>query len=1154
MGTGTETMASLISGVHGTVATATDRAAARVRRSLLLVLAVALALALGAVPAGAVPLVKTGTFASAGSGAGQVSEPQGVAVDQATGDVYVADRRNHRIDKFDAQGNFILTFGREVDQTSGGDVCTAASGDTCQAGANVAGDEGQILEPAYVAVDNSGGPSAGDVYVGDAHVFRTGAGLSYREGILISKFDSSGSFISANEGRDTVTGGLSKLVSGIAVDPGGNLWVSDEGFVYEFSQSGKSIRSWSEGTVGTSTATTDMTVDASSVFIVGGELQVVSMAVTGLLQGWVTPELSLVTNHSGAALTIDPATDDLYVGDGGGAITHYDSSCAPVTSADEFRPVVGCSPMDSFGSGDLSLVGGLGLDPETTTLYASDRSADQIVIFGPPAAGAPVVDSESASSAGSIGATLAATITPLGHDTACEVQYVDDAAFQGSGYATATGVPCAVDDLGSGFANQPAKAVLSGLAAGTSYHYRFVASNSAGATDGADRSFTTEEAASGLPDGRAYEMVTPADKNSGQLQVIPGSDGRFGGEFAAVDGSRMAFMTLEANSSAQFAGLSFLAARGAGGWSSQGQVPPQSTEGGFFLCPGFSTLIPAYASDLSKNLFADGYFQQFGCGHDDPALVAGEPQGVQNLFVHDNRSGSYQLVSVNPVSGSPADANYDASTPDLSHVVFDESAQLTAGAPSGEDDLYDWSGGSVRLVSSLSGASIAGGHEVANDLHAISADGSKIFFQAGGDLYVRKDGAQTSQVDASQGSGPGGGGRFWVASVDGEAVFFTDDASAGLTGDTVPGSGQNLYRYDVGTGHLTDLTPGGEASVSGVSGIADDGSYVYFVATGSLASGAIAGQPNLYVTHAGATAFIATLPPSESCDWEVGRVFDCARVSSDGTHIAFGSYTSLTSIDTAGNIEIYLYDARTRALACASCSHRGLATTGAAAISTAMPDSFFAVSFVYSLPGNLSADGSRMFFNTSQPLVARDTDGTRDVYEYEQDGSGSCKTAGGCTYLISSGVDPTESIFLGASANGDDVFFSTGHELLPQDIDGSTDIYDARVNGGFAPSAAPAPCAGEGCRGPTVSPPSLGPAASATFAGPGNLVAPVVAPVVKSKPLTRAQQLAKALGACRKKPKKRRHGCEVQAKRRFGARSRANQSSRRSFVFNKGAK
>ena len=60
--------------------------------------------------------------------------------------------------------------------------------------------------------------------------------------------------------------------------------------------------------------------------------------------------------------------------------------------------------------------------------------------------------------------------------------------------------------------------------------------------------------------------------------------------------------------------------------------------------------------------------------------------------------------------------------------------------------------------------------------------------------HVRKDGAQTAQLDASQGAGPGGG-QFQIASADGRRCF-SDDASAGLTGDTVPGSGQNLYRYD----------------------------------------------------------------------------------------------------------------------------------------------------------------------------------------------------------------------------------------------------------------------------------------------------------------------------------------------------------------------
>ncbi len=58
-----------------------------------------------------------------------VSQPTDVAVDQANGDVYIADTANHRIEKFDSAGNFLLMFGKDVNATTGGNVCTAASGD-----------------------------------------------------------------------------------------------------------------------------------------------------------------------------------------------------------------------------------------------------------------------------------------------------------------------------------------------------------------------------------------------------------------------------------------------------------------------------------------------------------------------------------------------------------------------------------------------------------------------------------------------------------------------------------------------------------------------------------------------------------------------------------------------------------------------------------------------------------------------------------------------------------------------------------------------------------------------------------------------------------------------------------------------------------------
>ena len=95
----------------------------------------------------------------------------------------------------------------------------------------------------------------------------------------------------------------------------------------------------------------------------------------------------------------------------------------------------------------------------------------------------------------------------------------------------------------------------------------------------------------------------------------------------------------------------------------------------------------------------------------------------------------------------------------------------------------------------------------------------------------------------------------------GAKVFFTDDASAALTMDTVPGSGTNLYLYD--EGQLTNLTSAAHADVQQVLGVSEDGSSVYFKAAGILTGvanqhgeTAQSGQPNLYLSRGAATTFI----------------------------------------------------------------------------------------------------------------------------------------------------------------------------------------------------------------------------------------------------------------------------------------------------------
>jgi DNA-binding beta-propeller fold protein YncE len=116
---------------------------------------------------------------SAGGGAGQLASPEGVAVDPHTGNVYVADANNNRIDEFSAGGTFIKAYGWGVlDGAAKAETCTT----TCQAGQS-GGGAGEIPSPFAVAVDN-----AGDVYDAEFSEF---SGLGNRVG----EFDSSGNFM-----------------------------------------------------------------------------------------------------------------------------------------------------------------------------------------------------------------------------------------------------------------------------------------------------------------------------------------------------------------------------------------------------------------------------------------------------------------------------------------------------------------------------------------------------------------------------------------------------------------------------------------------------------------------------------------------------------------------------------------------------------------------------------------------------------------------------------------------------------------------------------------------------------------------------------------------------------------------------------------------
>lgn len=362
-------------------------------------------------------------------------------------------------------------------------------------------------------------------------------------------------------------------------------------------------------------------------------------------------------------------------------------------------------------------------------------------------------------------------------------------------------------------------------------------------------------------------------------------------------------------------------------------------------------------------------------------------------------------------------------------------------------------------------------------------------------------------------------GGVYGLTVGGSRLYYS------INGTSPPNPGNDLYSFQPATKTLTDLTAdpaGNGAEVQGVIGTSVDGSYVYFVANGDLdgaagategdcqreASNNYLGSCNIYLFHAGQSTFIARLSGKEdSSDW-FARTSNfgsdnkkTGSVSPDGRTLAFFSAQRLTSYDTHGTTELYRYRAgEPGSISCASCNPTGAPPTSAPAVGTLQyPGIGINTQGLSAVPNRfLTADGERVFFETAEALNALDTNGVRDVYEWEAPGFGTCQASGpaysplneGCLYLISTGNSSTPSFFADASESGDDVFFFTPEPLVGQDQDGLQDVYDARVEGGLAaqnPLPAESCQTTESCHGPPSSAPEIPTALTPLIHGPGDL-------------------------------------------------------------------
>jgi hypothetical protein len=606
-------------------------------------------------------------------------------------------------------------------------------------------------------------------------------------------------------------------------------------------------------------------------------------------------------------------------------------------------------------------------------------------------------------------------------------------------------------------------------------------------------------AGAAMIDNRGWEMVSPVDKNGGQVDP-PGTIAGGGVLQAAAGGGAVTYSS-KSSFGPEAAGAppasQYVSVRGAGGWSTQNITVPILS--GTYDLGADGVPYRLFSPDLARSLLLNGDHcrgEVSGCPVANPPLRGTDaPAGFQNYYLREG--GTFEaVVGAADVAGKGLDpASFDlrlaGASPDLRTVILSTCSRLTAaavdGCGTGDFNLYHWSksSGALTLINAAPGA------ELAAQSGAVSADGSRVYWRDSdsGDLYLWQAG-NSVQVDVAA----GGGGSFETASADGSVAYYT---KAG-----------HLWRY--AGGNSTDLTPGG--GVAGVLGASSSGGTVYFQDGAGLQRWS--GGSTTTVAPGAAVAIPSTYPPT------TGR----ARVSADGTKLLFVStepltgYNNLDKYTGLPDSQVFLYDAGADKLTCVSCNPQGKRPIGPSTIPGAVANGTAPGSTFSYKPRALSANGRRVFFDSGDALVIGDSNsnqatgaGIPDVYEWEAGGEGTCAAATGCLGLISSGISSHAASFADASADGSDAYFLTEASLVGSDP-GSGDLYDARVGGGFPLPPQPIPCEGDACQVLPTAP--LDPSIATLQAGVGN------PPVVYRKYCRKGY--VKRKGICVKKGRKQK--------------------------------
>ena len=880
-----------------------------------------------------------GTFE--GSGAESFGLASGLAVDEATGEVYVVDPAHERVERFKPSGGGGYEFDGQL----------------------------AVSDPGPVAVDDSDSgsdPSKGDVYAAGAGTVEE---KEHGERNYLYKFTASGEKIfkrrlfKAKENKEEFEAELERI-SGLAVDAAGRLWVYwyESGDISGFSddEQNRLIPSLTKEEV-LEQPSLEVGCLAEPGFAVGARDEAFYVAherENGLAEcpEEEEPRPTMVSQLAGSgvaserSLDSQDATGVAVDATGGEVYVDNVSSVAAFSQDGAF--------IQRFGSGELSGGGAVAVDSARGVVYVAEPG--RVAVFAREGARPPAIDGASAQNLTPTSERINAQIDPGGAEASYYVEYGDSGCVEqevGCGFAP-VGPPG--EAIGEGFGDVSVHVTLEGLQPDTSYYYWVVAANVHGTGESprtVQTFFTTLPSAEGvLLDHRQWQLVSPADMHGATPEAINppdlGSLIQASGDGDMLTWTASAPISDEAQGNRQPEPAQVISSRGSEEWSSQA-VSTAHNEG-----EGVSTQEPTeyrfFSPDLSLAVVEP---QLLAEPFESPPLAAGVRE--KTIYRRNDASGEFQplVTAGNDTSGAPfgGKLEFEGSTADVKHVVFSSGVPLVAGA--GENGLYEWEAEApLKLLSVLPGSEQAPaslpelgffGRDVRG---AISQDGSRVFWtneEELGPLYMRDTATEeTIQVNAAaQGVTEAGAEEresgldevyFQAATSDGSRVFFTDTWP--LTSDSTlePNSEEqaprraDLYELNLQTGVLSDLSVnpdvGEYAEVLGtLPGISEDGSYVYFVANGVLAPGAergdcpradpyripgasAEGECNLYVSEPDPsdpaqrqTRLIARLSEQDAADWGEGQspvIGDLGGVSSQvssqrtvfGIHVRSGAH------------------------------------------------------------------------------------------------------------------------------------------------------------------------------------------------------------------------------------------------------------------------